>query len=99
MRNVSLLVQQLILGGHVLAVEKTKTRNLGGKQTVTVGPYRTANNDRMQRFAFFTKEQSSTYPAAISAAQDFVDFVGRDLAWEAATRCKREIEYFRPARA
>jgi hypothetical protein len=62
-------------------IHKVKPRADGGKQLVSVGPYRTAVGRKW--FALITKQQQHDYGSADSAARAFIDFVGRDRAWEA----------------
>lgn len=66
-------------------VQKTKPHAEGGRQLVSVGPYRTATGTS-RRYALITKHGQHESLSAISAAQAFVGFVGRARAGEAATR-------------
>jgi len=68
--------------GCVVMAHKTKAKAEGGKQLVSVGPYRRAVGPK--RYIVIGKRWEHEYPSARTAAQAFVDFVGRDIAWDAA---------------
>ena len=69
---------------------KTKARAEGGAQLVSVGPYRTATGWR--GYATITKQNEWRSPSAILAAKDFVGFVGREKAWDAARRASNKCQ-------
>jgi hypothetical protein len=83
-RQVQREIAQLIARGCVVMTQKTKLAHEGGRQLVSVGPYRTAVGPK--RFAVITGRGSFERLSAITAAKDFVDFVGRARAGEAAAR-------------
>lgn len=74
-------VAKVVAQRCVVMAHKTKTRAEGGKQLVSVGPYRRADGSR--GYIVIGRRWEEEYPSARSAAQAFVDFVGRDIAWEA----------------
>lgn len=84
-RQVQKEVAELIRRGCVVLVHKTKPRDQGGRQLVSVGPYRTATS-RSRGYALITRHDQLEYGSAISAAKEFVSFVGRARAGEAASR-------------
>jgi hypothetical protein len=83
-RQVQKEIAGLIRRGCVVMVQKTKPRDEGGRQLVSVGPYRTAVGSR--GFALITKRNQFAYGSAVTAAKRFVEFVGRARAGEAADR-------------
>lgn len=89
-RQVQKEVAQLISRGCVLMVHKTKPKTDGGRQLVSVGPYRTATGSG-RRYTVITKLQQGEYLSAVTAAKEFVSFVGRARAAEALARprCSR----------
>ncbi len=91
-RQIQSEVSSLIQRGCVVMVTKTKPRDQGGRQLVSVGPYRTATS-RSKSYALITKHDQLEYGSAITAAKRFIEFVGRGRAGEAAlkaaNRCRR----------
>jgi len=91
-RQIQSEVAQLITRGCTVMVTKTKPRDQGGRQLVSVGPYRTATS-RAKSYALITKQDQLEYGTAVSAAQEFVRFVGRaragEAALKAANKCNR----------
>lgn len=88
-RKVVETITEDIKRGCVVMTYKTKPRTPsggGGRQLVSVGPYRTAVPG--PRYAVIGRGWDHTYPSARSAAQAFVNFVGRDVAWNAKRRCR-----------
>jgi hypothetical protein len=84
-RPVAFEIAKAIVAGRIIMTYKTKAQHLGGKQLVSVGPYRTATGEK--KFAVLSnKSEDGFYTTPILAAQDFVAFVGRDIAWEAMRR-------------
>lgn len=83
-RQIQFEVTRLIQRGCVLMVHKTKPRDEGGRQLVSVGPYRTATGSKS--YALITKRDQFEYGSAITASKRFVEFVGRTRAGEAANR-------------
>lgn len=90
MRNVQQEIARAIQSRVVVTVTKTKQRSEGGRQLVSVGPYQTAVPDRSKKYAVITKNDVLFSSGATTAAQTFVEFVGRDLAWEAVLRAYRK---------
>jgi hypothetical protein len=74
-------VAKVITQRCVVMAHKTKAKAEGGKQLVSVGPYVKAVGSR--GYIVIGKRWEQEYPSARTAAQAFVDFVGRDVAWEA----------------
>ena len=73
----------------------TKTKPLipgesrrGGKQLVSVGPNRTAVPSR-EKFVVVGRGWDEPHTSSRSAAQDYVNYVGRDHAWNSlrTARC------------
>lgn len=93
MRNVQLEVQKAIISGLVVMCTKTKQASSGGRQLVSVGRYKTATS-ASRKYAIITKHDADEYGSAVTAAQEFVAFVGRDHAWDAVRRAyvKRDGE-------
>lgn len=87
-RQVQFKVSQAIAAGCTLMTYKTKLREEGGRQLVSVGPYRTAVPRKGKRYALITKQDQREYGSAVGAAQAFIEFVGRDHAWEALRKKK-----------
>jgi hypothetical protein len=92
-RRVQKEIAALIRNKCVVMVTKTKPRDQGGRQLVSVGPYRTATGGTNRSYALITKQDQLEYGTSITAAQRFVSFVGRARAGEAAdrahARCRR----------
>lgn len=86
MRNVQQEIARAIQARVVVTVTKTKGRLEGGRQLVSVGPYQTAVPERSKKFAVITKNDVLFSSGAATAAQTFVHFVGRDMAWDALLR-------------
>jgi hypothetical protein len=86
-------VAQALAAGLVLSTDKTKRHTEGGRQTVTVGPRRTAVADGYPYQVIYwrggTGPQDDAYRSAYDAARDFIAFVGRDHAWAAVQIAKR----------
>lgn len=76
-------ITRLIQTGHVVMTYKTKWRDQGGKQFVSVGPYRTAIKDGSKRYAVISGIDEAFFGFADQAAKDFIQFVGRDIARQA----------------
>ncbi len=83
-RQIQSEVAQLIRRGCVVMTTKTKPAAHGGRQLVSVGPYRTAVGSR--GFTLITKHDQLEYGSAITAAKRFIEFVGRGRAGEAALK-------------
>jgi hypothetical protein len=86
-RQVQKVVADTIRAGCVVMAHKTKLAHEGGRQLVSVGPYKKAVQAR-RSFALITKGDQSEYISAITAAQEFVDFVGRNNAWDAVQQAR-----------
>jgi len=86
-RNTQQRIAADIARGCVVMTYKTKARAQGGRQLVSVGPYHPAVGGR--RFAVITRQDTHEHLSAVTAAQRFVRFVGRDLARNAKVRCRR----------
>lgn len=93
-RNVQKRVMVALLNNKTIICEKTKSRENGGKQTVSVGRRRNAVEGGLP-FCFIT---TGRYPEshrdwgcadAREAAQALIDFCGRDIAYEAANKALR----------
>lgn len=84
-RQVQKEVADLLRRGCVVMIQKTKPREQGGRQLVSVGPYRTAVGSG-RRYTVITKLDQGEYSSAITAAKEFVSFVGRARAAEALAR-------------
>ena len=87
LRNINEVIARMITEGRVIMTIKTKSRDRGGKQVVSVGPYRTACGPR--RFAMIGKTEDVITLAAWDAAKAFIAFVGRDHAREAVRAYRR----------
>lgn len=79
MRQVQLKVTRAIAANQVLSTYKTKPRI--GRRSVTVGPYRTAVGPR--QYAVIIGGEAFLAGTAIEAAQHFIEYVGRNEAWNA----------------
>ena len=89
-RDIVRSVQKAILSGHVIVTCKTKARSQGGKQLVSVGPYRTATSKQRQYTVITGDNNASPTDSSYEAAKEFIEFVGREIAWEATpTEYKR----------
>ena len=85
-----------LLKGKTIICDKTKDRQSGGKMTVSIGRRVTAVKGSDLPFCFIT---TGRYPEsardwgcadAREAAQEFIRFVGRDLAYAAANKALQE---------
>lgn len=88
-RNVQQTVIKALGKGLVLTTEKTKAGSEGGRQTVTVGPRRTAVADGYRYQAIYWRKGAQVedaYHSTHDLARDYIAFVGRDLAYKAAMR-------------
>ena len=88
-RDVQQTVVKALQKGLVLSTEKTKARSEGGKQTVTVGPRRTAVPDGCPYQVIYWRKGAQVqdaYRSVYDLARAFIAFVGRDLAYAAAIR-------------
>ena len=91
-RRVQQSIAEAIRQGCVVMTHKTKARSLGGRQLVSIGPYRTAVS-KGKRYAVITKNDQAEFLTAQTAAQHFVEFVGRDRAWDALQRkCNKDTK-------
>lgn len=91
MRNVVQAVADEIARGRVVMCEKIKWSADGGKQLVSVGPYKRATDAPGTRlYAMITKLDEVHSFGAWHVAKEFVSFVGRDKARDAvrAARAK-----------
>jgi hypothetical protein len=99
-RNVRVRVRTALLNGLTVVCKKTKSRENGGKQMVSVGRRVVAVKKKGDYpFCFIT---TGRYPEsnrdwgcadASEAAQAFIAFVGHDLAWDAVVRAFRGGPY------
>jgi hypothetical protein len=87
-RPVTFEIAQAISQGHIVMTYKTKARLSGGKQLVSVGPYRTACGEKTYA-VISNRGDDGFYTTPNLAAADFVDFVGRDIAWEALKNSRK----------
>jgi hypothetical protein len=84
-RPVAFEIAKAIAAGRIIMTYKVKARTQGGKQLISVGPYRTATGEK--KYAVLSnKSEDGFYTTPVLAATDFVDFVGRDIAWDALRR-------------
>lgn len=60
----------------------------GGRQLVSVGPYKTAVPDKRKKFIVIGKAWDTEHASARSAATGYVNFVGRDRAWDSLQKAK-----------
>ena len=90
MRNVQQEIAKAIQANIIVTVTKTKSLLEGGKQLVSVGRYRTAVPEVGKKYAVITKNDALFSSMAVNAAKHFVEFVGRDIAWEALLRAYRK---------
>jgi len=81
MRNVQAEVSRAIQRGLIIQTQKTKLKHEGGRQLVSFGPYIQAVGPKL--YAVLTKNEVITSLSAITAAKNFVEFVGRERAWPA----------------
>lgn len=81
-RDVIGAVCKAIRAGQVLKTYKTKPRV--GRKSVTLGPYREAVPGGRWHYAMTVGGELHKYSDSRTAAMDFIDYVGRDDAWEAA---------------
>ena len=100
-RNVLLELQRTLKMGCVAMTMKVKEKAKGGKQLVSVGPYHRAVGPKT--YAVIGGKGSSQWVkegSARSMAEVFIDFVGRDHAWEAirlsktlkGNRCRLDLK-------
>ncbi len=86
-REVKQTVAKAIRDGKVLMTYKTKALPVGRK-SVTVGPYRVAVGSAS--YALMVGGHTYRYTTAFDAAEAFIEYVGRNDAWEAAHGRGRE---------
>ncbi len=86
-RQVKYEIARALQRGCILMIRKTKPRDEGGRQLVSVGPYREAVR-RGRKYALITKHDQREFTSANSAAEAFIGFVNRDRAWEALQHAK-----------
>jgi len=86
-RQIKYEITRAIQRGCVLMTYKTKPAAEGGRQLVSVGPYREAV-PRGRRYALITGGEQLEFGSADSAARAFIHFVNRERAWEALQRAK-----------
>lgn len=79
-RPVLKTVVNKITAGNVLSTYKTKPNV--GRKSVTVGPYQLADGSKC--FAVFVGAYPDFYHSPVDAANHFIDYVGRNDAWNAA---------------
>jgi hypothetical protein len=79
-RPVLKTVVNKIIAGEVLMTYKTKPGI--GRKSVTVGKYQTADGRRS--YALIIGGEATTCALAMDAAEAFIDYVGRNDAWNAA---------------
>ncbi|WP_045861814.1 hypothetical protein [Teredinibacter purpureus] len=83
MRKVKESIIELIMNGKVImATMKAATQN--GSQFVSVGPYQSAVGE--SSFAVIEKSEASPFVYAVSAAEEFIALVGKDIAWRSAQK-------------
>jgi hypothetical protein len=85
-RNVRLEVQKKLIQGRILTCDKTRVGI--GKRSITIGKYREAIPSK-RTYAIFLDNRGGGgerlfFSTAIEAAEYFIDYVGRDIAWDAA---------------
>lgn len=90
-RNVVHEVTEAVKQGCILQTRKTKIRSPdvyggGGAQLVSVGPYRKAVGAKTYIVIGKGWEEEGS---ARSVSQAYVDFVGRDHAWNSLQKCRR----------
>jgi hypothetical protein len=86
MRNVQQAITKAIINGQTLMTYKTKPQV--GRKSVTVGRYQQAVGPR--RFAVIIGPDASVCYTALEAAQLFIEYVGRNDAWNALQGRGRE---------
>lgn len=88
-RDVIGAVAKAIRAGQTLKTYKTKARV--GRKSVTLGPYREAVPGGKWRYSMVVGgDVLDKYSDSVTAAMDFIDYVGRDDAWDAAHGRGRE---------
>lgn len=90
MKNVQQEISRAIQAKIVVSVTKTKGRLDGGRQLVSIGPYHTAVPEVGKRYAVITKNAVVYASTGVTAAKEFIEFVGRDIAWEGLLRAYRK---------
>ena len=78
-RNVQQDITTALERGRIILTYKTKAGV--GRKSVTVGKYRQAVGP--MQYALIINGDTWRYTSAISAAQAFIEYVGRDDAWNA----------------
>jgi hypothetical protein len=86
MRNVQMEITKAIQTGQTLMTYKTKAGV--GRKSVTAGKYRMAVG--LQRYAVIIGGEANICMSAIEAAQFFIEYVGRNDAWDALKGRGRE---------
>ena len=83
-RDITGEVQKQLANGRILGCEKTKVGI--GKRNITIGKYRTAVITSKKYAMYLDKHGSGGetvyFTTAIEAAEYFIDYVGRDMAWD-----------------
>lgn len=90
MRDLNYQIQKLIIAGKILACIKTKNLPYGRCQ-VTLGRYQTAVPAPTQKYAMWINGEVRTYSDAHSASTAFIQFVGRDIAFQSYKRAGGKV--------
>lgn len=85
-RKIQQGIINAVVSGKTLMTYKTKPGI--GRKSVTVGPYRMAVG--LQRYAVIIGGEANICMSAIEAAQFFIEYVGRNDAWDALKGRGRE---------
>lgn len=83
MKNVQQEIARAIAAKLIIQTTKTKGRLEGGRQLVSIGPYVTAVPEIGKKYVIIFKNGVAFSSTAVSAAKTFIEFVGRQQAWDA----------------
>ena len=89
-------IWRFIAAGHVVLASKTKAAIYGGKHLVSVGRHQTATNKRHEYAVIYTGKSPlahgiNTHYGAYTAASEFVNFCGNEIAWNAYKEAKAKL--------
>lgn len=91
-RQVQKRIVNALQQGHIIQCVKTKDIRSGGRMHVSIGPQKAAVRGSLPPYCLITtgRYPSSarhwSYGTAIEAAQDFIELVGRSIAWAAVNK-------------
>lgn len=87
-RDVQTQVMRALQQGITITCEKTKSLREGGKMGVSIGRNQTAVKGSGRPYRLITtgrypeSARDIEFGSAIECAQWYIDFVGRDIAWQ-----------------